>query len=190
MRYSLWIVCLIIIPFKAFNQSGGAVIKAGLIWNDYLRDDQSIFERSQAGNLLGLEIRLGAEDNTYFKLGAYYARLHFQSQSHPEETRFFKVRNGFEMLKATGGIETRILSRRHFNWRLSAAGAFTFIAGAMGNIRYEDFNNGQFGLHLATGFDLAVFSIDLGLEPGFSDFLNKTDNTRPVMMLLTMGFHF
>ena len=171
-------------------QTSGVVLKAGFIWNDFLRDDISILKLSQTGTILGAEVRLGAEENTYFKLGGYYALMHMGVQSHPKETQFFKVRNGFDLLKATCGVETRIIATRNFNWRLAASGAFSFIAGVKGNVKFEDLNNGIFGVHFNTGVDISFLSLDLSIEPGLTDFINDVKDTRPVMMMVTMGFHF
>lgn len=171
-------------------QSAGAVIKGGLIWNDYLRDDQTIFQRSQAGSVLGLEVRLGADDNSYFKLGGYYGRLHMQPQDHPKETKFFKVVDGYNLLKAICGVEARLVTQRNFNWRLAATGAFSFITGVKGNVLIDDLSSGMFGVHLSTGIDVSIFSIDIALEPVLTDFLKDVEDTKPVMMMMTMGFHF
>ena len=172
------------------GQSGGAVVKAGLIWNDYERDDQSLLQRSQTGSVVGLEVRLGADDNSYFKLGGYYGRLHIQPQDHPEETQFFKVVDGYNLLKAICGIEARLVTQRNFNWRLAASGAFSFITGVRGNVLMDDLSSGMFGVHLSTGVDISIFSIDIALEPGLTDFLKNTEDTKPAMMMLTLGFHF
>jgi hypothetical protein len=171
-------------------QSSGAVLKTGLIWNDFLRDDISILKLSQTGTLLGIEVRLGAEENTYFKLGGYYAKMHMAVQAHPKETQFFKVKNGFDLLKATCGVETRLIATRNFNWRLAASGAFSFVAGVKGNVKFEDLNSGIFGVHFNTGVDISFVSIDLSLEPGLTDFIKDEEDTRPVMLMATLGFHF
>ena len=183
-------VLLMLAPCLLLGQSSGAVLKAGLVWNDYLKDGQSILGLSQTGTTAGLEVRLGAEDNTYFKLGGYYAKIHMDMQDHPKETQFFKVKNGFEVLKAICGIETRIIGKEKFNWRLSAAGAFNFIAGVTGNVQFADITGGYFGLQLSTGVDISFFSLDLSVEPGFADFNKNIENSKPVMMMLTGGFHF
>ena len=171
-------------------QSSGAVVKGGLIWNDYLRDDQTILQRSQTGSVVGLEVRLGADDNSYFKLGGYYGRIHMQPQDHPKQTQFFKVVDGYNLLKAICGIEVRLVTQRNFNWRLAASGAFSFIAGVRGNVLMDDLSSGMFGVHLSTGVDVSIFSLDIALEPGLNDFLRNTEDTKPVMMMMTLGFHF
>lgn len=160
------------------------------MWNDYQRDDQSVFQRSQTGSVLGLEARIGADDNTYFKLGGYYARMHMQPQDHPKETQFFKVINGYDLLKVTCGIEGRIHESRNFNWRLAAMGAFSFVSGVKGTVLFEDLASGIFGVHLTTGIDISILSLDLAFEPGLTDFLKDVDDTKPFMMMLTLGFHF
>lgn len=184
------IPCLLLGEYDLSAQSGGVVVKAGLIWNDFLRDDESILQKSQTGSTVGLEIRLGAYDNTYFKFGGYYARMHSEVQDHPKETQFFKVVNGFDLLKMTCGIEGRLISARKFNWRLSAMGAFSFISGVRGNTSLDDLSGGIFGVHLTTGVDVSFVSLDLALEPGLTDFLKDVEDTKPFMMMLTMGFHF
>ena len=189
MKYWLWMV-LLLFPSIAFTQSSGAVVKAGLIWNDYQRDDQTILRKSQVGSIAGLEVRLGAEDNTYFKLGGYYARIHMQSQDHPEETQFFKVVDGYDMIKAICGLETRLLTTQFLSWRLGATAAINFVSDVSGTTRFADINSGFIGLHFNTGVDISIFSIDLALEPGFSDFKKDTEDTKPLMMMLTLGFHF
>ena len=177
-------------PLIAFSQSSGAVVKAGLIWNDYQRDDQSILGRSQVGTIAGLEVRLGAEDNTYFKLGGYYARIHMQSQDHPKQTQFFKVVDGYDMIKGICGLETRLLTAHKLHWRLGATAAINFVSDVSGTTRFADINSGFIGLHLNTGVDISIFSIDLAIEPGFTDFKKDTKDTKPLMMMLTLGFNF
>ena len=189
MKYGLWIV-LFLTPCIVTAQSSGAVVKAGLIWNDYQRDNQSILGRSQVGSIAGLEVRLGAEDKTYFKLGGYYARLHMQSQDHPKETQFFKVVDGYDMIKGICGLETRLLTASKLNWRLGATAAINFVSNVSGSTRFAEINSGFVGLHLNTGVDISVFSIDLALEPGFTDFKQDTEDTKPLMMMLTLGFNF
>lgn len=182
---------LLIISFlsKLSAQSGGVIFKVGLIYNDYLRDERSILKKSQVGNTAGLEIRLGAYDNTYFKFSGYYASLHYDLQNHPKETEFFNVINGYQLIKTAGGIEGRLVTARNFNWRLAAMGAFSFLSGVRGTVVREDLSRGIFGVHVSSGFDLSVFSIDLAIEPGLTDFLKAVENTRPFIMMLTMGLH-
>ena len=96
MIRELWFIVLVLAPFLIEAQTSGAVLKAGFVWNDYQRDGKSILSHSQVGHTAGLEIRLGAEDITYFKLGGYYARLHMQPQDHPGDTKFFGIVNGFD----------------------------------------------------------------------------------------------
>ena len=173
-----------------FAQSSGAVIKAGLVWNDYLRDGESILNSSQTGSIIGLEVRLGAEDNTYFRLGGYYSKMHMEIQDHPKETQFFRVTHGYEVLKVVCGIESRIVSRDKFNWRFGAAGAFNFIAGVSGDVQFSDMAGGLPGLNLSTGVDISFLSIDLALEPGFIDFKKSVPDSKPFMMMLTAGLNF
>ncbi|NND33750.1 MAG: hypothetical protein HKN76_14265 [Saprospiraceae bacterium] len=189
MRYLICIAfaCL---AHLTFAQSSGAVVKAGLVWNDYLKDGNSIMKMSQTGTTAGLEVRLGAEDNTYFKVGGYYAKMHMHVQEHPKETQFFKVRNGYEVLKAICGLETRLLSKERFNWRLAATGAFNFIAGVNGNVQFADITGGYLGINLSTGIDLSFISIDLAIEPGFADFDKSISGSKPLLMMLTAGVNF
>ena len=189
MRLGIWLIAFLL-PLLATGQHSGAVAKAGLIWNDFQRDSKSILGRSQVGTTAGLEIRLGAEDNTYFKLGAYFARMHMQPQDHPEETRFFKVRDGFDLLKGICGIETRIITSSNFNWRVGATGAINFVVNVMGSTRFADLNSGFVGLHLNTGVDISIFSVDLAIEPGFTAFKKDVADSKPTMVMFTVGFHF
>ena len=57
---------------------------------DYQRDGKSILNRSQVGHTVGLEVRLGAEDNTYFKLGGYYAWMHTEHTKSPWRNKVFQ----------------------------------------------------------------------------------------------------
>ncbi len=189
MRFTLWLLFFSLTSI-CDAQSSGAVLKGGFIWNDYLRDDQSVLSRSQVGTTVGLEIRLGAEDNTYFKLGGYFARIHMQMQDHPKETQFFKVVDGYDMLKGICGIETRLITRSLWNWRLGATGAVNFVTSVRGNTRFADIHSAFVGLHINTGVDISIFSIDLAVEPGFTDFKKDIESSKPLMLILTLGFHF
>ena len=189
MKQGLWII-FVLFPLFSLAQSSGAVVKVGFIWNDYLRDDRSVLSRSQVGHTAGLEVRLGAEDNTYFKLGGYYARLHMQVQDHPKETHFFKVVDGFHLIKGICGLETRLLTAKSWNWRLGATAAINLVADVTGTTRFDDISSGFFGLHLNTGVDISVFSLDISVEPGFTDFKKDTEDTKPLMLMFTAGFHF
>ena len=189
MRFS-YLVIFILLPLMGKTQSSGAVLKAGFIWNDYLRDNRNVLSRSQGGATIGLEVRLGAEDNTYFKLGGYFARIHMQMQDHPKETKFFKVVDGYDLLKGLCGLETRLLTGSQFNWRLGATAAINFISDVRGSTKFADINSGFVGLHLTTGVDVSIFSLDLAVEPGFTNFKKDTADSKPTMMMLTLGFRF
>ena len=173
----------------AWGQSG-IVVKGGVMWNDYLRDKQSIFSKSQAGHVVGLEIRLGAEDNTYFKPAAYYGKMHMRSQDHPEETQFFNVEDGYEFFKVLCGIEGRMVTLRHFNWRFGISGAFNYVANVTGNVRFEDIHNAFFGLNVSSGIDIYFVTLDLSIDRGFSNFSQNQENSKPFMMMLMAGFRF
>ncbi len=173
-----------------FAQRSGATIKVGFLLNDYLRDDRSILSRSQSGAVIGLDIRLGAEDNTYFKLGGYYGRLHFLSQDHFRDTRFFKVEDGYDMLKGLCGIETRLINLYKLKWRLGASGSFTFIPNVLGGVQFADLHDGLFGINVSTGIDILFLGIDISLEQGLGDFLSTQSNTKPLTLMLTIGAHF
>ena len=189
MRILFWIT-IVCIPFLAQSQSSGAVAKVGLIWNDYLPDNRSLLSLSQVGTSAGIEVRLGAEDKTYFKLGGYYARIHMDPQEHFEQTQFFGVVNGYQMLKATCGLEIRLITGKKIYWRLSGAPAFNYIVGVSGNVKFADMDNGYFGLHLGTGLDIGLLSIDLAFEPGFEDFLSSLNDSKPLIMMLSAGINF
>ncbi len=94
------------------------------------------------------------------------------------------------MLKGVCGVEIRVLTKKNFNWRFAATGAFNFVTNVIGTTRFEDISAGYFGLHFGTGVDISYVSIDLGLEPGFADFRKNRKDTKPFMMMLTTGFHF
>ncbi|MCB0685465.1 MAG: hypothetical protein KDC53_03035 [Saprospiraceae bacterium] len=190
MKYITLVAALLCATIFHASAQSGVVVKGGLVWNDYLRDNQSILQYSQAGSTLGLDVRLGAEDNTYFKLGGYYLKMHMMSQDHSQETHFFKVKNGYELLKATCGVESRLVVLRNFNWRLAVMGAFSFISGVKGSVSQDDLSSGMFAVHLTTGIDLSFMSLDLALEPGLTDFLKAIEDTKPFMMMLTTGFRF
>ncbi len=181
---------LVLSPMLSAAQSSGAVAKFGLVCNDFLRDSRSILSMSQAGHAVGLDVLLGAEDRTYFKLGGYYARLHMQPQEHPKETKFFKVTDGFDVFKGVCGLETRLVTLPRFNWRLGAAAAFNLVTHVMGAIRFDDINNAYFGMHFSMGVDLSFVVLDLIVEPGLADFKPDTTDSKPLMMLLTVGLRF
>ncbi|NND07478.1 MAG: hypothetical protein HKN87_13960 [Saprospiraceae bacterium] len=172
-------------------QSGGVVLSGGLVWADVLDDQQGILNRSQAGYTAGIEMRLGADDHLYFKVGTSFSRLHFLSQDHPESTQFFAVQDGYDVLKAMAGLETRLISTNRINWRLSGGLTFNYVSNVLGNVRFAYMNTAFFGLRGSTGIDLSFITLDLGLEPGLSDFLeDRSDAKKPFIMTLTAGVHF
>lgn len=189
MKILFWITVLSF-PTLGLAQSSGAVAKVGLIWNDYLPDNRSVLGLSQVGSSAGLEVRLGAEDKTYFKLGGYYARIHMQPQEHFGETQFFKVVDGYDLLKAICGLEFRLISGRKVHWRISGAPAFNYVVGVRGDVKFADLDNGYFGLHLASGIDIGLLSIDLAFEPGIEDFSPTIKGSKPLMMMFSAGINF
>ncbi len=189
IRKVLWIL-FSAFPIIGWSQSSGAVIKVGLIWNDYQRDGKSVLSRSQVGKTAGVEVRLGSADKTYFKLGGYFARMHIQPQNHPGETAFFKIEDGFDFLKGICGLETRILTLPKFNWRLGATVAVNMVVNVLGSTRFSELHSGFWGLHFNTGIDFSFLSFDIAVEPGLSDFRKVESNTKPRMLLVTLGAHF
>ena len=188
MRHFL--LALLLIPGLHTHAQSGVVAKGGLLWNDFQRDDYSILKRSQAGYIAGVEVRLGAEDDSYFKPSIYYGKLHIVAQNHSEGTQFFNVTDGYEFLKMGLGIEWRLITLGLFHWRAAGTITFNYIMNVKGSVKFEDIHGSFFGLLCSTGIDISVVSIDIGLEPGFSDLIKDSSDTKPVMLMITAGVHF
>ena len=184
-----FIILFLLLAVNATAQSG-AVAKFGIIFNDYERDGMTVLQASQAGHVMGLEIRIAAEDRTYFKLGGYYSFMHKRSQIHFDETAFFQIQDGYDFIKTICGLESRLVSQPKFNWRLSAAGAFNLVSSVKGNVRFADMSGSTLGILLSTGIDISIVSLDLGLEHGLTNYHDGNENTKPIMLMLTLGIRF
>ncbi|MBX2817266.1 MAG: hypothetical protein KTR24_14760 [Saprospiraceae bacterium] len=173
----------------AFAQSGG-VLKAGVLWKDFERDGKSILSQSAVGFTVGIEVRLAAEERTYFKPAAYASRIQAVSQSHFAETQFLKVTDGYDVLTAVMGLETRLIDAGPFHWRAGIGGVIDYIANVRGAVAFEDLTEIVFGVQLSSGFDLGIFAVDINVQRGFNDLLPNDSDSHPVLVSLTAGLFF
>jgi len=183
------VVCLFAVSLSLSAQSA-AVIKGGLVLSDFSRDNKSVFGLSQPGYFAGFDARLGADDNMYFKISGYYARVNTLMQHHLSETSFFQIDNRYEYIKLLSGIEWRVISTHVLNWRLSIAFAFNYVTDYNDPDWLDDFYGAFIGVNASSGIDFLFLSADISVERGITDFSKKQENSYPLMVMLSFGFNF
>lgn len=180
------LVTILLCTCRLTAQQSIASVKGGVVWNDIF-DDGKFLAQHLKGYTLGFDVRLGAEDPTYFLLGAFYT----ETDINPNDLGgHFAVKNGYSTLKALCGLETRLYSHDHLNWRLGLGATFHYIANVKGTVEYEDLSEGLLGLQLKTGMDLHFITLDLSVEYGFSNLLEDGVKSKPLSMGLELGFNF
>lgn len=165
-------------------------MKGGILWKDFERDGKSVLTQSAPGFLAGIEIRLGAEERTYFKPAAYVTRMQVTSQSHFNDTQIFNIEDGYDMLTGAIGLETRLIDAGPLAWRMSFTGYVEYVANIRGNVTFEDLATLVLGLQIGTGLDVGAFVFDINLQGGLNSLMAAIDDSYPIAVSLTAGFSF
>lgn len=185
MRF-LFLAAIFLYTSSLLAQQSIASVKSGLIWTDIF-DDGQLLAQHQKGYTLGFDVRLGAQDPTYFLLGAFFTETDINPN---DRGGHFAVKNGYSSLKALCGLESRLYSHRHLNWRLGLGCTFHYVANVKGTVEFEDLSDGLLGLQLKTGIDLHFVTLDLSAEYGFSNLLQDSEKSKPFSIGLELGFNF
>ena len=135
----------------------GAVLKGGVLWRDFERDNKSVLSRSAPGFYAGLEVRLAADERTYFKPSMYVARIQAFSQSHFDDTQIFSIEDGYDVLIGALGLETRLIDAGRLHWRMSISGYADYLVNVRGNVTFEELSSAIVGLMIGSGLDLGAF---------------------------------
>ena len=182
--FLLWIFfCLTSV---AIAQQSGVVLKSGFQWNQPVRSSR-LLSSAQRGHGFGIEIRLGAEDPMYFVVGASYARFNID---YGFNSKHFQIQDGFGLLKALCGVETRVLQYKKLNWRLGLDGTLNYVSDVIGDVLFEDLASGFLGLRLQSGVDIHFVSVDFSAEYGFSDLLPANSDSKPLIFAVELGVNF
>lgn len=187
-RIPITLISVLFLGFSSLAQSG-AVIKGGLLSTDYLRDSKSLLGESSLGYMAGIEIRLIAEERTYIKPAIYVARVNHATQEQTE-SGFFRVENGYDLIKGSMGLETRIIDAGKVHWRMALSGTIDAVMDVRGTLKFADLNTMMIGAQLSTGIDVGPLAIDLALQHGINSLTSDNEDQRPITLHLTAGFFF
>lgn len=187
--YAFSFFCLVALasPYQLLAQNP-AVLKAGIILNDYQRDGKTTFLQGYFG---GIDARLGVYDNSYIKVGGSIGKMHSRPKDDFDQNEnFFTVNEGIVFARAFAGVEFRATNyHSKFNARLNVGLSLLTTLDSFGDSS-QGFSQSSFTIPIGLGFDLGILCIDATVEPGISQWMTQIKDSKPLIGTFAIGVQF